>query len=237
MESSVGFNIMKPYYYQQLEIVRYYLNTKKSSNAIELLSTLIEQLQEDIQIFNKMNTIDASKMLNICYAWREYYYFVWLIEDPDSFQQNKSSNSKGILLGYQEIMSNKTLSHLDEDEIKLIVRFNIVRLLFEEYLGQNILQYMRHYFCLGFDRFKQVKQLQYQALTLLGLALIAAYEGDSANAYQGLNFVKTLCPTLNKFIQMIYGEIAYILKRSGEKTNLIINPLLSSNHLASIPRP
>lgn len=237
MEKSEGFDLMKPYYYTQLEVVEDYLNSKKTRNAIHLLTTLIEQLHEDMLIFDKMNTIDIKKMLKTCYVWREYYYFMWLIEDPDTFQKNRTLNIKTILQGYQEMISNKLFYALEENEYKINIRFNIVRLLFEEYINPDILQHMRQSFCAGFNIFQQMNQIKYQALALLGLVLVATHEGEPANAQQGLHFAKILCPALSKFIQMVLCEITNILNRAEERVNLLINPSLNSNHLASTLRP
>lgn len=235
MEKNTGFNLMKPYYYTQLEIVKDYINLKKFNDAIQLLSTLIEQLHEDMITFKKMNIIDIKKVLKTCYMWQEYYYFMWLMDDPDDFQQNRTLNVKNILQGYQKLLSNETLYHSSEYEI--YIRFYIVRLLFEEHINLNVLGYMRQYFCTSFDKFQQMKQLQYQALTLSGLALVASHEGDIVNAYQGLASAKTLYPTLNNFIQMMHCEISNIHKRTKEKVGSFVEPLLISNHLASMPRP
>lgn len=79
----------------------------------------------------------------------------------------------------------------------------IINLLFNDDFYQILLSEQQKNFCDLYDGYVKDNKPTCQALAILGLALISAYQGDLTSSYAGLNQATKLYSPLNKLVKAI----------------------------------
>lgn len=123
------------------------------------------------------------------------------------------------------ILIQNTVYHPGDNKHSIYLKKRIVHLLFTERCSVNFLKLMQQRLCILYDKFGLVKDTINQSLTILGLAIINAYEGH-ALTFQGLKIAVNMNASLVILIQAIRFQLPVSMYLLSEKVSLL-NPLFN----------
>lgn len=224
MEKNIFFNSFKSTFSGQLLKAKNHVAMKHYSAAINIYSMLIEQLHQEALTVDGKYKIEIPDALMLCHVLRQNSCFTWLIEDIASFNQNKVQYVEEFLNDCKIILIQNTLYHPGENKHSIYLKKFIVHILFAESCSINFLKRMQQKLCNLHDKFELVEDTINQSLTILGLALINAYE-NQPTTFQGLKIAVNMNSSLVLLIQAIRFQLPVLMCQTIDEVVYLLNPL------------
>lgn len=221
MEKETATTLALSTYAKQLDEIKHLIDNSIYPRAITRCYQLIDLVKE-VRSHSTEAVSILSEHLALAYKLLQNSYFNWLLRDPNQFCQNQKAK-KDLLKILSESATMDCFTNMEKQHCQFLAY--IIELLFNHSIERNYLQKVRMTFCDLYEDFVQHNQKFSQALVLLGLALIAAYERDLSSTYQGLNHAKRAYPPLHLLIRAIEYQLPHTLSLKDKEQALLINPL------------
>lgn len=209
-------------YRKKLDEIKHHIDNLNYLRAITCCKHFIDQLTEVLTFTKEETKLALNKVLSDVYKLLQNSYFNWLIHEPNQFCQNQNTKND-----FLKNLKASTILDCFSDKEKQHSQFLVcvAKLLFSNSIERDTLQEARISFCNIYDQFLKNNHLLNQALVLLGLALIAAYEGDLSSTYQGLNHASNTYPNMDKLVKVIEYQLPCMMSPLNENHIFLLNPL------------
>jgi hypothetical protein len=230
MEQHFSFFKEKPKYFHQLAQAKVYIDKKDYVSGINASTKLLESINKDYFYSYEKSRPKIENVLSFFHELRFYECFEFLIHDPDSFLKNKHVYVEQLQGDYYKVINKGTFSYLYHSKNSIILKMSIIDLLFNDNFYQFILLDNQKNFCdlydeFVFDEFVKGNQSVCQALTIFGLALISAYQGNLSLACNGFNQAVKIYSPLNKLVKAIEYSLPPLNNMTSKEDFLLSNPL------------
>lgn len=207
----------------QLKLIKMnkHLASENYQGAINLQTKLL-------QIFKNLLNDTIENSATFTSAWHKFLVyqrqqtaFNWLIKEGPALQRNKkffATLQNDLIFLIQEGALWKPI--MLEAQTKLY----LLNLLLMPSFHRTDLDTFRQGFCLAFDSFHLVDDKPNIALTLLGLALINAYEGEKQQMLIGVKCVTEYDTKLKALTKIIFDQLPFYRKLIDETVFKLVNP-------------
>lgn len=161
---------------------------------------------------------------------RQHNAFTWLLNDYSTV----SKQATVVNTLYQDLSLLARVSYFSElSHLEFRCKLGLFKLLFQPNVGQEVLKQLRDQFCSAFDAFNAQNENNNIALSLLGLGLINAYEGDKQAMLTGFKLATDYNANSKVLTQLFIQRLPFHMFPVAEI--LLPNPFVQSASSETLP--
>lgn len=220
--------------FKMIEEIKQASMKKDYQTGADQCTRLIGELNSRISWLGESSSALMSAWRHWLVFQRQEIIFTWFIKESLSVAQQSHYMN---LLTEDLLLLVKVVYFKEQRKWELHCKLFIINLLFCTEMERSQLADLREKLCLAFDIFNKQSCYEYKktALSLLGLGLVNAYEGDKQDLLKAFKLALDYDPNLDNLTQAIIQQLPFYLEPVPYSVRIIANPLGQLGFLESTP--